>query len=126
MSESAMPSSERSLFLDGIDYFNRGEFFECHEVWEALWNQCAEGDRRFFQGLIQAAVALHHACQQNVVGARKLYRAAREKLLAYPAHYQGLDVTRFLKDLTACLAPVLGGDGAAVDTGRLPRIELEL
>ena len=31
--------------------------FEAHEVWEELWMECPAAERRFFQALIQAAVA---------------------------------------------------------------------
>ena len=45
-------------YLAGIVLFNRGDFFEAHEVWEQLWMEPGE-DKKFFQGLIQAAVALN-------------------------------------------------------------------
>ena len=47
-------------FLAGISFFNRRQYFEAHEVWEDLWHECSPECRRFYQGLIQAAVALHH------------------------------------------------------------------
>ena len=45
-------------YLAGILFFNSHDFFEAHEVWEDLWADSHDDERRFYQGLIQAAVAL--------------------------------------------------------------------
>src|SRR5271165_2510542 len=47
-------------YLAGIVLFNRHDFFEAHEVWEDLWMDTALPEKRFYQGLIQAAVGLCH------------------------------------------------------------------
>ena len=49
-------------YLAGIVLFNRGDFFEAHEVWESLWMETFTPEKKFYQGLIQAAVALCHFC----------------------------------------------------------------
>ena len=48
-------------FQDGIDLFNAGRFFECHEAWEQAWLRSAGADKLFYQGMIQAAAAILHA-----------------------------------------------------------------
>ena len=45
---------------DGIRLFNAGEFFACHDVLEDFWGEQTCAEKPFFQGLIQAAVALFH------------------------------------------------------------------
>ena len=45
-------------YLAGIVLFNRGDYFEAHDVWELLWQETFGEDRPFYQGLIQAAVGL--------------------------------------------------------------------
>src|SRR6266404_7370062 len=62
-------------YLAGIVLFNRGDFFEAHEVWESLWMDTAGEEKRFYQALIQAAVGLLHFCNGNIRGAVKLYRS---------------------------------------------------
>ena len=42
------------------------------EEWEELWADYQGPDRQFFQGLIQAAVCLHHFGNGNTRGAKKL------------------------------------------------------
>ena len=60
-------------YLEGIEHFNVCDFFEAHEVWEELWADYRGPDRKFYQGLIQVAVCLHHFGNGNTRGARKLY-----------------------------------------------------
>ena len=72
-----MDTAEYSpLYQQGIEYFNECEFFEAHEVWEDLWSEDHSESRTFYQGLIQAAVALHHFGNGNTRGARKLFHSS--------------------------------------------------
>ena len=52
-------------YREGLRLFNDEEFFECHEVLEELWSETVGADRKFLQGLIQAAVALFHFGNEN-------------------------------------------------------------
>ncbi len=54
------------LYLGGIQHFNACYFYEAHEVWEALWTEYRGPARLFYQGLIQAAVGLHHFGNGNI------------------------------------------------------------
>lgn len=91
-------------YLAGIVLFNRGDFFEAHEVWESLWMDTATPEKKFYQGLIQAAVALCHFCNGNVRGALKLYRSSRDYMLRYGTPFLGLDQTAFWGEMDACFA----------------------
>lgn len=57
-------------------HFDNGEYFDAHEVWEEIWVESCGARKFFLQGLIQAAVALHHARNQNWAGTRKLLAGA--------------------------------------------------
>ncbi len=92
------------LYLRGIEEFNHGRYFESHEVWEGLWKEESGPRRRFYQGLIQAAVALHHLGRGNRRGATSLMARARQNLDAYRPRCLGLDVDGLLADLARCLA----------------------
>ena len=59
-------------YLEGIRLFNEQEFFECHEVLEELWSETLGDEKKFYQGLIQAAVALFHFGNENLGGAQTL------------------------------------------------------
>jgi uncharacterized protein len=76
----------------GLELFNRGEFFDAHEVLEDVWRAAPPAEKKFLQGLIQVAVGLHHHSRGNVVGARSLLARAHRNLSAYPAHHGGIDL----------------------------------
>jgi hypothetical protein len=114
-------------YLAGIDLFNRGEFFDAHEVWEDLWHDTAGPDRRFYQGLIQAAVAVHHATNGNERGARRLFHSARRYMSAYPSRHLGLDVDDFWIAMANAMAEFLRETDQPAGNfhpDRLPRIVL--
>jgi predicted metal-dependent hydrolase len=94
-------------YLAGIVLFNRGDFFEAHEVWESLWMDTAMPEKKFYQGLIQAAVALCHFCNGNGRGAIKLYRSSRDYMQRFGTPFQGLDQTAFWAQMDACFAELL-------------------
>jgi uncharacterized protein len=75
---------EREPYQRGIQLFNRGAFFEAHEVLEEVWRAAPAAEKRFLQGLIQAAVAFHHHSKGNVAGARSLLVRAAKNLEGYP------------------------------------------
>ena len=91
-------------YLGGILCFNAHDFFEAHEVWESLWLDCAGPERRFYQGLIQAAVALYHFSNGNLRGAQKLYRTSKAYMENYETPYLGLDRAAFWQQMERCFA----------------------
>jgi len=114
-----MPAQEyHPLYLKGIEYFNDCEFFESHEVWEELWADTQGSSRKFYQGLIQVAVALHHFGNGNIRGARKLYHSSRAYLEPYGPVFQGLSVAAFLEQFERCFVDVLAS------TEQFPKIEI--
>src|SRR5271165_5499112 len=106
MSDAEYPSQ----YLQGIEHFNVCDFYESHEVWEALWADYQGPSRKFFQGLIQAAVALHHFGNGNIRGARKLYHSTLVYLKPYAPAHLGIDLDKFLAEFHNCFADVLAND----------------
>jgi len=107
------------LYLAGIAHFNACDYFEAHEAWEELWTEYRGDSRKFYQGLIQAAVALHHFGNGNIRGAKKVYLSSRKYLEAYLPAHEGLNLETFLAELDRCFAEV----AAAGD--EFPQIELQ-
>jgi predicted metal-dependent hydrolase len=106
-------------YVQGIALFNECEFFESHDVWEELWAEVSGEPRKFYQGLIQMAVCLHHFGNGNIGGARKLYRSSRKYLQSYGPNYLGLDLDRVLGEFDACCAKI------AASEERYPDIEID-
>lgn len=106
------------LYLRGIELFNRCDFFESHEAWEEYWTEYHGPSRKFFQGLIQAAVALHHFGNGNIRGAKKLFYTSGGYLEAYRPKHLGLDVDAFLKQMQVCFAEIIDSQD------EFPKVEL--
>ena len=80
-------------YLYGIDLFNRGYYWEAHEVWEGLWKAAGRRGETadFLKGLIQLAVAglkqrqgLPQVAQAHARRAAELWRGvAQERLLGF-------------------------------------------
>jgi predicted metal-dependent hydrolase len=93
-------------FERGLALFNAGQFFECHEEWEIPWRHSDGADRLFYQGLIQAAVAILHAERGNLRGAASTYAKSRAKHESLPAVFRGIALDEFRKSLAVFFAEV--------------------
>ena len=89
-------------YQEGIELFNKGAYFDAHEVLEDVWRAASEHDKRFLQGLIQIAVAFHHYGNGNLRGARSVLRRACLNLSQYPGDYGGVDLASLMLKLTEC------------------------
>jgi hypothetical protein len=88
--------------------FNAGEYWLAHEALETVWRSIIDdGERRVWQGLIQAAAALFHRRRGNRHGAVVVGGAALAKL-AGPQHPAiEFETVQF----RAALARALAGEG---------------
>ena len=89
-------------YLGYFECFNRGLFYEAHDVLEELWLADRQGpDGDFFKGLIQFAGAFVHL-QKHVEPRPRLrpsaalFKLARTNLAKYPAIHFRLDVSGVL------------------------------
>jgi predicted metal-dependent hydrolase len=123
------PASYEPRYLAGIVLFNREDFFEAHDVWESLWQDCCGPERKFYQALIQAAVALCHFGNGNLRGAVKLYRSSRDYMSRYGSPYLGLDTVAFWRQMEQCFAEALAEANpdrcVALPEDSIPRIALD-
>lgn len=79
---------------DGIFYFNNERFWECHEAFEGVWNQCLGREKDLVQGIVLVAVAFAHGQKNDQgIGIGMLSRAL-EKLGDSPSMYNGINVDR--------------------------------
>jgi len=98
-----MNAEQRRRFERGIAAFNRGEYFEAHEIWESVWIGSNGPLREFLQGLIQVSVALHHLSRGNLSGARSLIERAEAHLAHLPSPFHGIDCRRLLPLADRCV-----------------------
>ena len=88
--------------LDGIEQFNRGEYFEQHETLELLWRAEPRPVRRLYQGILQIGVAFHHLRRLNHHGTMYMLTRGPRYLEPFAPVCQHVDVARLLRD--ACAA----------------------
>jgi predicted metal-dependent hydrolase len=107
----------------GIELVNKEKYFEAHEVLEDLWRAAPADEKRFFQGLVQVAVAFHHYTQGNLTGAKSVLRRAIMNLASGPPpSLAELDHQALLNALSAW-QQAMNGEGPRPDS--LPRIQLK-
>lgn len=127
--EALDPADYEPLYLAGIEKFNECDYYESHELWEELWTEYRGPSRKFYQGLIQAAVALYHFGNGNIRGARKLHGSVHGYLEPYAPRHLGLDLTGFLGSFDACLKEVAASTDDTgpieLDPELLPEIHLD-
>ena len=116
-------------FLEGIEHFNKCDFFEAHDAWEELWSDYQGPSRKFYQGLIQVAVCLHHFGNGNTRGAKKLYFGSRGYLEEYRPRHEGIDLDKLLSELERCCAEILASQEEypkiEINAELIPEIHLE-
>jgi uncharacterized protein len=88
----------------GIELFNTGEFWECHEALEPLWMASSGLEKELYAGVILLAAALHKARAMNSErGGRRNYAKALVHLALIPNEFQGVAV----RDLEALVHDAL-------------------
>jgi hypothetical protein len=94
-----------------------------------MWTDEYGPSRKFLQGLIQAAVALHHFGNGNIRGAKKLYYGSRGYLEHYRPRYMGLDLEQFLAQFQDCFSDVIASQEEfpkiEIVPDRIPEIHLD-
>lgn len=87
------PLSE--LARHGIEEFNRGEYFEQHELLEQAWMAEPRAVREMYQGILQIGVAFLQIERDNWAGAVKMFRRGLPRLRTLPPVCQGVAIAPF-------------------------------
>ena len=91
------------LVLKGIEEFNKGEFYECHEYLEEAWMQEPRRVRFLYQGILQVGVGFYHLGNGNWRGATSLLRNGTIRLKEFEPTTLGIDVGRLVCECERCL-----------------------
>lgn len=85
------PTFHESL-RNGVELFNRQEFYEAHEAWEAGWIDELGDERLLLQGLIQVAAGFYKLQTGAPIGTVKLLDQGLKKLRTFINNPLGLDL----------------------------------
>ena len=124
-----IPAADRlRAFEQGVAAYDRGDFFEAHELLEPAWMGTADiPERDLLQGLIKLAAAFVHGVRGNPMGIARNLTGARERLDAAvgspAAAASGIDVPALVAAIDDRLERLARNpDDATVDAPALPRI----
>ena len=118
------PADRRAALEAGVGAYERGDFFEAHELLEPAWmGSPDEPEREFLQGLIKLAAAYVHSVRGNPLGMAKNLRGARARLAAaeagaYPAE---IDVGALVTAIDERIAGLADGTLPPLDPPKLQR-----
>ena len=93
-------------FQQGVELFNAGEWYAAHDLFEELWHETADPERRSLQGILQAAVAQLHLQRGNRRGATILFGEALCRLKRPGTPALGLDLASLCLAAQPRLAPL--------------------
>ena len=102
-------SDSQDLFSQAVGLFNRGEFYDCHEVFEQIWTSSKNPERQFLQSLIHFAVGLHHYRHNNNIGAIRQLGKGLQKIHNYLPRWGGIITITIKRDMQKCLNIIESG-----------------
>jgi uncharacterized protein len=120
------PEELPDLVLEGIEEFNRGEFFDCHEYLEEAWMQESGRVRYLYQGILQVGVGFYHLENGNWRGATGLLRNGTIRLKEFEPVTLGVDVAKLVRESERCLQELesLGRERISeFDVSQIPKVE---
>ncbi|WAL60593.1 DUF309 domain-containing protein [Thermocoleostomius sinensis] len=128
-----MSEAVATEFWQGVEQFNQGEYYACHDTLEAIWIEASDPQKTFYQGILQVAVALYHLGNQNLRGATILLGEGINRLRRYQPDFAEIDVADLVNqcvnllvvlqhatpDQVPLLAALVQSNHSAADADRL-------
>jgi hypothetical protein len=87
--------------IKGLELFNEGEYFECHEELEDAWNEDSGPGRDLYRGILQVGVAYLQIERGNYRGAIKMLLRVRQWLDPLPDICRGINIAQLRRDAQA-------------------------
>lgn len=85
---------------EGIDLFNKGKYYECHDVLEGLWKETNNEYKDLYKGLIHLAVAMYLLGQNRLSGAIKRFSSGKELLSPYLENTTEINIKELIDTVT--------------------------
>ncbi len=87
-----------ALAQQGIEQFNKGEYYKQHDSFEALWVNTDSPVRDLYRAILQVGVAYYQITRGNYRGAYKMLLRSVQWLTVLPDVCQGIDVAALRAD----------------------------
>jgi hypothetical protein len=112
--------------IEGINLFNRADFFSAHDFFEELWFESENTDKLFFQGLVQISVGCYHLICGNFYGAFSQLSKGKTKLKNYLPSHGNIDLRSLLDDIDLLLEELnmtISSKKNKIDFDKIPSIK---
>ena len=90
-----------ALAVSGIEKFNRGQYYACHDDLEEAWRNDDSPGRDLYRGILQVGIAYYQIERGNYRGAMKMLLRSRQWLEPLSPLCRGVNVERLMQDADA-------------------------
>lgn len=87
--------------LKGLEKFNRGEYFEAHDLLEIAWKEDHSPGRDLYRAILQVSVAYYQILRGNFNGAVKMFLRMRKWLDPLPDICRGINIEKLRQEVRA-------------------------
>src|SRR3954449_10914849 len=108
---------------EGIDLFNQGRFFECHEILELFFQETEEANKPFVEGLVQLAAGFRMFVDfGEIKGPVRMIRQALIRFESYQPNFLQVRVKDLIDALDAWVkaAQAAAGDPSIAKVPKIP------
>jgi predicted metal-dependent hydrolase len=92
--------------VQGLQSFNRQDFYKAHEYFEAAWRETLEDEREFYRALIQLSGGFYRLTQNRPAAAMKFFTPALNWMENFPDHFQGILTADIIKNLQVLISAI--------------------
>ncbi len=119
--EPALESDVLANFKRGIEEFNSGRYFECHDTLEDVWHGIRGPARDFLQGLIQISVGFYHIRNGNLRGAESQLAKGLGRLENYGDRFLGLNLGLLRREVEPWLCGIRSNTLSQATLPKVPK-----
>ena len=83
---------------EGINLFNRGEYYKAHDPLEEAWMETDAPERVLYQGILQIGLAYYQISRGNYRGALKMFIRGQRNLAPLGDTLLGIDIIQLQED----------------------------
>ncbi len=122
---------ESEAYLEGVDCYNHGFWWEAHEAWEGLWHVVPNpsSQRSFLQGAIQVSALHLQAFLGKRNGIIRLHDSSRRHFanvdVPDDGAFMGVALVDWLTEVDRYVELLLGNDPVRHEPGQFPYLVLQ-
>lgn len=85
--------------VKGLEKFNRGEYFEAHDLLEIAWMEDDTPGRDLYRAILQVSVAYYQITRGNYNGAAKMFLRVRKWIDPLPDYCRGINIDKLRTEI---------------------------